>query len=255
MATEEPRSFILGNAALVVWGEINSNEVDEPALNDWWTNEHLPERLSIPGFQRARRYFSHDDSTSTTKYLTLYEASDLDVLTSPAYMEKLNHPTSGTQQHIPTLATMYRSACSLVLSEARKELRPCGTGIGATMAIFILSLPSSVDVDNLQNLLSGKFSVIQASNKTAMNFILLQENKAATAPGSSSQSYLNVKLKPSDGGDTKKYIAFLEFSNSARHPVGGVQGILKPLADELAAKYGNDAVINDVYEFMCSVRA
>ena len=123
------------------------------------------------------------------------------------------------------------------------------------MAMFVLSLPSCDDIDELRNLLSKQFSILQHSNKTAMNFIMLQESKAATAPGSSSQSYLNVKLKSSDDGDTKKCIAFLEFSGSARYPAAGVQGILKPLVDDLAAKYGNDAVTNDVYEFMCSVRS
>jgi hypothetical protein len=171
-------------------------------------------------------------------------------------MEKLNNPTTGTQQHIPTLATMHRSACSLVHSETRKEFRLCGTEIGATMSMFVLSLPSSDDIDELRNILSKKFSVLQHSNKSAMNLIMLQENKAATAPGSSSQSYLNVRLKPSDDGDTKKYIAFFEFSSSARHPTGGIHKDLKPLADELAAKYGREAVTtNDIYEFMCSVRA
>ena len=256
METGDAKSFILGNAALVVWGDVNSNEVDEAALNDWWTNEHLSERLSVPGFERARRYFSHDESSNTTKYLTLYEASDLNVLTSPAYMEKLNNPTLGTQQHIPTLATMQRSACSLVHSEARRELQPCGTGIGATMAMLVLSLPSSENIDDVRVLLSKKFSVLQHSSMTAMNLIVLQEDKATTDPGSSSQSYLNVKLKPSDDGDIKKCFALLEFSTSVRHPVGGVQRILKPLWGELATSYGKDAITAyDVYEVMCSVRA
>ncbi|KAF2240504.1 hypothetical protein BU26DRAFT_572689 [Trematosphaeria pertusa] len=48
---------LLGSAALILWGAISpSSRTDEAALNDWWTNEHLPERLRLPGFRRARRY-------------------------------------------------------------------------------------------------------------------------------------------------------------------------------------------------------
>ena len=205
MAGSQSKVFLLGTAALVIWGDVNSNQVDEPALNDWWTNEHLPERLSIPGFQRARRYYSPNDSASQTKYLTLYEASDLNVLTSIAYMEKLNNPTEGTKQHIPTLATMQRSACKLVYSEARQDLRLCGTGLGATAAMFVLSLPASDETTgDLKGVLSKAFSAMQSSSKSAMNLIILEEDKAATEPGSSTRSYLDVKLIPTDEGGRKK---------------------------------------------------
>lgn len=257
MVTQESKSFLLGNAALVVWGNVNSNEIDEPALNDWWTNEHLPERLSIPGFNRARRYYSYNGLDKNTKYLTLYETSNLDVLTSPAYMEKLNNPTKGTEQHIPTLATMQRSACRLVHSETRQELQSCGTGVGATLAMVVLSLPSSHGyVGTAQDLLTKHFSEMQQSNKSAMNLIILEEDVAATEPGSSSQSYLNVKLKPKDSGDRKKLIILFEFSSPARVFDGHVEKSVTPLVDDLVAQNRKTEVESfDVYEFMCSVRA
>lgn len=256
MTTANFKSFLLGRAALVVWGDVNSHEVNESALNDWWTNEHLPERLSIPGFNRARRYFSRDGSKATTKYLTLYEASDPDVLTSTAYMEKLNNPTLGTQQHIPTLATMQRSACDLVYSESRSELRVCGTGLGATMAMLVLSTKSDDRVDDrLQEYMSKSFSSLQSSNQNAMNLVILKENKAATEPGSSSQSYLNVKLKPRDEGDLMKWIVLFEFACSVRQPDIDVQKTLQPFIDDLGSVAKVETTNLDVYEFMCSVRS
>lgn len=251
------QSLLLGSAALVVWGDVSPNEIDDPALNDWWTNEHLPERLSIPGFQRARRYFTAQDESNKTKYLTLYEVSNLDVLTSPAYMEKLNDPTEGTKRHIPTLAAMQRSACKLVHSEVRQGLQSCNTGVGATMAMFVLSLPPKNETaGTLQSLLSKAFSAMQKSNKNAMNLIILQEDKEATGPGSSSQSYLNVKLRPTNQGGLVKWIILFEFSTTSRQPLGGIQEILKPVVDELSLAYGKSGEMTfDVYEFMCSVRA
>ena len=123
------------------------------------------------------------------------------------------------------------------------------------MAMFVLSLPSSEDVGDLRALLSKNFSVLQLSSKMAMNLIVLHEDKAATDPGSSSQSYLNVKLTPRDDGNTKKCIALLEFSGSARHPAVDIQRSLEPLVNELADSYGSDVLTAyDIYEFICSVR-
>lgn len=257
MSETKSQSLLLGNAALAIWGDVDSNHVDEPALNDWWTNEHLPERLSIPGFHRARRYFSPDDSGNQTKYLTLYEVSNLKVLTSTEYMEKLNNPTEGTKTQIPTLATMQRSACRLVYSEARQDLRSCGTGLGATAAVFVLSLPASEETSGvLQGVLSNAFSAMQSSSKSAMNLIILEEDKAATEPGSSSQSYSNVKLKPTDERGRKKWIILFEFSTTTRQPVGGIDKILKPVVNELSVAYGKSGEMTfNVYEFLCSVRA
>ena len=246
------QSFLVGSAALVVWGDVNSNEVDEQALNDWWTNEHLPERLSIPGFLRARRYCACDDGANRTKYLTLYEVSSLETLTSEAYMEKLNNPTPDTQQHIPTLATMQRSACNVIRSEVRQDIRELGTGLGATVGMFVLSLPpTDVTGDAMRGLLSNAFSAVQKSNKMALATTILREDRAATEPGSSSQSYLNVKLKPSDEGATVKWIILVEFSSTARQPLGVVQEILKPVVDELSLAYGELGKLTfEVYEFI-----
>lgn len=54
--------------------------------------EHLQERLSIPGFLRARRCVRELGSPS---YFMIYELSNTSVLTSPDYLERLNNPTRG----------------------------------------------------------------------------------------------------------------------------------------------------------------
>jgi hypothetical protein len=253
MSETKSQSLLLGNAALAIWGDVDSNHVDEPALNDWWTNEHLPERLSIPGFLRARRYYcARGESPSQTKYFTFYEVSDLEVLTSTAYMEKLNNPTKGTQQHVPTLATMQRSACKVVYSEVRRDLRTCSTGLSGTVAMFVLEVPPRMKMERgLQVSLPEAFAKIQNSDKTAMNLIILEEDKNATEPGSSSQSYQNVKLQPDKYG-IKKWIVLLEFSSPAGLLRQSIETSLKPLKVELENLGG---VTCDVYEFICSVRA
>ena len=82
-------TFLHGKGMLVIWGGLSSEakkSVDEGELNDWWTNEHLPERLSVPGFLRARRYFTFEADSNTSQYLVCYETASLDVLKSEAYL-------------------------------------------------------------------------------------------------------------------------------------------------------------------------
>ncbi|CAE6998783.1 hypothetical protein P3342_000905 [Pyrenophora teres f. teres] len=97
---------------LILWGSIDPASVDEDALNDWWTNEHLPERLGLPGFQLARRYRAFEPKQGQNEYLALYQVSNVQDLASPEYMHALNHPTERTVQFMPCLASMNRFACS-----------------------------------------------------------------------------------------------------------------------------------------------
>ena len=65
---------------------------DEDAFNAWYDEEHVPLRISVPGFLSARRYKSVDDG-SGPRYLALYELESLGVLKSPAY-KRLNEERS-----------------------------------------------------------------------------------------------------------------------------------------------------------------
>src|SRR5919197_1588691 len=65
---------------------------DEDAFNAWYDEEHVPLRISVPGFLSARRYKSVDDG-SGPRYLALYEVESLGVLKSSAY-KRLNEERS-----------------------------------------------------------------------------------------------------------------------------------------------------------------
>ena len=49
--------------------------------DDWHTHEHLPERLSIPGFLRGTRWVALQGQP---RYLVLYEVERLDTLDPPS---------------------------------------------------------------------------------------------------------------------------------------------------------------------------
>src|SRR3954447_15218984 len=79
---------LLGTAALAMWWDI-APEV-RADFEDWHAHEHLPERLSIPGFRRATRWSS---TGSGEGMFVMYELDGYEVLASPAYAARLNSPT------------------------------------------------------------------------------------------------------------------------------------------------------------------
>jgi hypothetical protein len=54
----------------------------EHDFNQWYEQEHLAERMAIPGFLRARRFKAIEGSP---KYLALYDLESPDVLNSADY--------------------------------------------------------------------------------------------------------------------------------------------------------------------------
>lgn len=81
--------------------------------DDWHTHEHLPERLSIPGFRRGTRWVANSDGP---RYMVLYEVERLETLASPAYLERLNNPSPWTQKMMPHYRGMTRGLCSVASS-------------------------------------------------------------------------------------------------------------------------------------------
>ena len=86
---------LLGKAAMLLCFDIVEDAI--AAHDDWHTHEHLPERLSISGFLRGTRWVALQ---AQPRYLVLYEVRQLDVLTSAAYLDRLNHPTPWTSRTI-----------------------------------------------------------------------------------------------------------------------------------------------------------
>lgn len=78
--------------------------------DDWHTHEHLPERLAIPGFVRGTRWVA---LRGQPRYFVMYEVAELAVLTSQAYLERLNHPSAWTSKMMLHYRGMTRGFCSV----------------------------------------------------------------------------------------------------------------------------------------------
>ena len=127
--SEASGSALLGNGAVIVWNDV----VDEgrEQFYAWHDKEHIPERLGIPGFRRGRRYLARGQ---TPEWLTMYEADDLSVVTSPAYIARLNAPTPLTTATLKYFRNTSRAVCRLVHS--------LGSSTGGYMLALRVSVPS-----------------------------------------------------------------------------------------------------------------
>jgi len=93
---------------LAVWNDIAAE--DEAQFNAWYVEEHVPERLGIPGILSARRYC---DAASPLSYAAIYDTESLATLASAAYLERLANPTSRTRAIMPRFRNMTRAACEI----------------------------------------------------------------------------------------------------------------------------------------------
>jgi hypothetical protein len=99
---------LLGQAAMLLSFDIAEEAIAEH--DDWHTQEHMPERLSIPGFVRGTRWVA---TQGKPRYFVVYEVRDLAVLSSAPYLERLNQPTPWTSKMMPFYRGMRRGFCAL----------------------------------------------------------------------------------------------------------------------------------------------
>ena len=100
-----------GQAALVLSFDIAAAAVVEH--DDWHSHEHFQERMSIPGFLRGSRWTALSGAPA---YFVLYEVADLATLSSPAYLERLNHPSPWNARMMPHYRGMQRGFCRVISS-------------------------------------------------------------------------------------------------------------------------------------------
>ena len=108
---ERRGTALLGEAAVLIWNDVA--EEGRAQFYEWHDKEHVPERLSIPGFRRGRRFAKPCHSP---EWLTMYEAVDLAVLTSAAYLARLNEPTPATERTLKHFRNTARAVCRIVRS-------------------------------------------------------------------------------------------------------------------------------------------
>ncbi len=114
--------MLAGEAVVAIWNGIEPEARDQ--FYDWHVNEHMPERVGIPGFRRGRRYIAVDAATHP-EFFTLYEVDAMPVLQGGDYAGRLNDPTPGTRATTAKFTDTFRALSRVVVSH--------GPGMGGAL--------------------------------------------------------------------------------------------------------------------------
>jgi hypothetical protein len=114
--------MLSGEAVVAIWNGIEPDAREQ--YYDWHINEHMPERVGIPGFRRGRRYIAADPTTHP-EFFTLYEADTMPVLQGSGYTDRLNNPTPATGATTAQFTDTFRALSRVLISH--------GPGMGAAL--------------------------------------------------------------------------------------------------------------------------
>ena len=136
-----------GTGLLMVWADVPADK--EAEFNRWYNEEHLAERLAIPGFLNGARY---EAVKGGPKHLAVYE------LESPAVLDSATYTLVPSKPRISTRMTMFqptsrqrmraKSPCTSVLDRVahaahRADQRP------RKVAIDFVAQIVDVDLDHV----------------------------------------------------------------------------------------------------------
>ncbi len=170
-----------GEGLLALWG--TADDGGDPGFDDWYTHEHLPERIAVPGFLRARRYVADLPGPDPRwTYLTLYETETLATLSSPEYLHALDTPTEGTRRYLPLFGAMARTGCRVTHS--------AGTGEGGDVA-FVEFGPGA-DPDGLRRWVVDELAPAVLARSGVLAVHLAEADADATAVRDRTESYKDV---------------------------------------------------------------
>lgn len=100
-----------GQAALAMWWDMAPAMRGE--FEHWHSHEHFPERLALPGFERATRWA---DAAGGEGFFVIYELARYEALVSPEYLARLNAPSEWSKKMMPHHRHMVRSQCRVLES-------------------------------------------------------------------------------------------------------------------------------------------
>jgi hypothetical protein len=179
---KEDSMGLRGNAAVVIWSDMP----DAAAHDHWHSHEHLPERAGIPGFLRSRRYI---EPAGAPAYFVLYEVSDAAVMTSAAYLERLNNPTAWSREVMGSNKWLNRTLCRVISTHGR--------GAGGHVLTIRLA-PAADGEDRLRRWLSEDVLPKLAERPGLIAAHLLQRDAARARPNTVEQT---LRGKPDDSID------------------------------------------------------
>ena len=130
-----------GSGLLMVWADVPADK--EAEFNRWYNEEHLAERLAVPGFLSAARY---EAVKGGPKHLAYYELESPAVLESPAYKRVQQNPTPWTKRSSPEVVgtTFIRNVYSMIHPTTLSS-PVAQSGMAPSLQIGRMDVPPEID--------------------------------------------------------------------------------------------------------------
>lgn len=129
---------------LLVWTDVDP--AYEADFNRWYDREHMAERVSLPGFEWARRYRS---AANRRRYLALYRTASLAAFTTAAYRQAYANQTLWSKRSLSRMVDPMRRVCTVDVER--------GAGVGG--AIGVISLAKVIETRTIEHLLGNTMTV------------------------------------------------------------------------------------------------
>jgi hypothetical protein len=128
---------------MMVWTDIPADK--EPEFNRWYNEEHLAERLRIPGFLSGARY---EAVKGGPKHLAVYELEDVGVLDSDAYRKVRSHPTDWTRRCSPeVIGTSYIRNVYTLIHPKTLASTVAESNMAPALQLGRMDVPADIDAD------------------------------------------------------------------------------------------------------------
>jgi hypothetical protein len=125
----------------MVWCDVPADK--EAEFNRWYNEEHIAERLSVPGFLSAARY---EAVKGGSKHLAVYELENAAVMESDAYKKVSNNPTPWTKKIGPNaIATTFIRNIYTLIHPKSPNPADAQRGMAPALQIGRMGVPASVD--------------------------------------------------------------------------------------------------------------
>jgi hypothetical protein len=157
---------LAGEGAVAIWHDIAPE--GRPEFYAWHGEEHMPERVGIPGFLRGRRYVAID---AELEFFNLYEAQTVEVLKGQDYAARVNAPTPWTFSAVKHFRSVARAICRVAHTS--------GPAQGGLMATLRYDVPDNIASAHKAALLRGLVPDLLAMRGVAGVHLLTADAQAS----------------------------------------------------------------------------
>ena len=131
-----------GTGLLMVWADVPADK--EAEFNRWYNDEHLAERLAVPGFIDAARY---EAVKGGPKHLAVYELDSTAVMDSPSTRRSRPTRHRGRSAPAPSIATTFIRNVYTMIHPRTLSAAAAGRGMAPALQLGRMDVPREVDAE------------------------------------------------------------------------------------------------------------